>query len=147
MLIATVVVAAVAMSPAMRDALPRSAPLLTERTPVAASAALCEIAPSDARVYQDFVFASYQIWACPRLMGFADTRLYPFPDELWDDYRLIARGGEGWSETLDRYAVTHLLLSAQAQPLAVERARAEPCWNSVYRDTRAEIFERSCPPG
>lgn len=143
-LMATAVLVAAVSFPVWRGALPHSTPLIEEHTPVAATSALCEQVEDGARVFQDFAFASYQTWACPRLAVFTDSRLYPFSWEQWEDYIAVSAASEGWQAVLDRYSITHLFLSEQRQPLAIAAARNSECWRSVYRDANAEIFERVC---
>lgn len=145
-LIAAAVAAALLTLPFWRAALPNAKPLIERHTPIAATAALCERLPDDARVFQHFAFASYQSWACARLEVFVDSRLYPFPFEQWDDYRTVTTAGEDWEVVLDRYEITHLFLSTQRQGPAIVAARASTCWRAVYSDAIAEIFERACAP-
>jgi hypothetical protein len=162
-LIAAAVLAAAISFPAWRTALPRATPMIEAHTPVAATAALCAQLDDGARVFQDFAFASYQSWACPRLAVFVDPRLYPFAWGLWEDYIDVSAGREaaergeagragqageateGWQSILDRHSITHLFLSRQTQPAAIAAAEQSPCWRSLYRDANAEIFARACP--
>lgn len=144
-IIGVIVVAVAVAIPSWREAMPRlPVPLLSEQTPIEATSVLCEQLPDDARVYQDFAFASYQEWACPRLLVFSDTRLELYPIEQWADYFLIAGAFDGWEDTLDSYSVSHLFLSQERQRGIIEQARASDCWRSLYRDDRAEIFEGLC---
>ena len=105
--------------PFWRDAVPRlPASLLSGRTPVEATSVLCDRLPDDARVYQDFAFASYQEWACPRLPVFSDTRLELYPFEQWADYFVVAGGLDGLGG--DAQFVRHL--TSLPQPRAAARS-------------------------
>ncbi len=119
---------------------------LAPTTPVAATAYLCEHAPEAARVYQHQVFASYQIWACPRLPVFIDTRLELYPTAQWEDYFAIEQGRFDWEEVAGKYGITHLFLSTYYQPQAIRAARASPRWREVYADDVAVIFARVARP-
>lgn len=138
----------VASLPWWRHALPlprQRRELVTRTTPVAAMDFLCARAPDNARVYQYQPFSSYQIWACPRLKVFLDTRLELYPFEQWMAYFAIEQGRFDWEEVADRYGITHLFLSAEFQEQAVRAATASDCWQEIYRDERAVIFEKICP--
>ena len=116
--------------------------LVSETTPVAAMAYLCEHADSTARVYQHQAFGAYQIWACPRLKVFIDTRIELYPPSLWDDYFRLEWARFDWEEIAGRYGITHLFLDLKEQPDLVEGARRSPRWVEVYQDDRAVIFRR-----
>ena len=144
-IITVIAMTVIVVMPFWRDAVPRlPASLLSGRTPVEATSVLCDRLPDDAHVYQDFAFASYQEWACPRLPVFSDTRLELYPFEQWADYFVVAGGLDGWEETLNSYGISHLFLSHERQRGAIAQARASDCWRSLYRDDRAEIFEGLC---
>ncbi len=150
-LLMAVLVTAVGISlPWWRGRLPEPwapARLVSETTPVAATRILCERAPATARVYQHQVFGSYQIWACPRLPVFIDTRLELYPTSLWEDYFAIENARFDWESIATQYDVTHLFLSTHFQPQAIRAARAASCWRLLYEDATAVIFERraACP--
>jgi hypothetical protein len=112
-------------------------------TPFAAVGRLCRDAGNDARVYQDMAFASYQIWACPRLPVFQDARNELYPEEQWRDYLHVHHARFDWEEVLDRYAVSHLLLSLARQESAVEAATRAEGWREIHRDETAVVFERA----
>lgn len=135
------------MLPWWRGALPT--PLfpdgyLAPTTPVQATAYLCRNVGENARVYQNQVFASYQIWACPRLKVFIDTRLELYPTALWDDYLAVEQARFDWEEILRRYRITHLFLSTFYQPHTIRAARASSCWEEIYADEVAVIFASRC---
>lgn len=119
--------------------------LLVPNTPVDAVAYLCQTAQNGARVYQEQAFGSYQIWACPRLPVFIDTRIELYPLDQWRDYFAIAEGRFDWEAIARRYRLTHLLLDRNEQRHAVRAAEASPCWEKVYEDKIAVIFAYTCP--
>ncbi len=111
-------------------------------TPVAAVDHLCREAPAGARVYQEQSFASYQIFACPGLPVFVDTRFELYPLEQWQDYLAVSGARFDWEEVLARHRVDYLLLGLEAQPHAVRAAEASANWRETYRDDRAVVFAR-----
>ncbi|HXG24858.1 MAG TPA: hypothetical protein VNJ09_09910, partial [Chthonomonadales bacterium] len=116
--------------------------LAASTTPMAAMDFLCSAAPEGARTYQHQVFGSYQIWACPKLPIFINTRIELYPEELWQEYFDIESGRYNWESITDKYQIRYLILSPREQPKAIEAARSSPRWQEIYRDDRAVIFER-----
>ena len=110
-------------------------------TPVAATRYLCQTVEQDARVFQHQVFASYQIWACPRLRVFVDTRLELYPQEIWDDYLAVEQARFDWDAILRRYEIDYLFLSTFYQPHLIRAARASASWEEIYADDVAVIFQ------
>lgn len=118
-------------------------PLLSAMTPVQAVDFLCaHTSATSARIYQDQAFASYQIWACPQLPVFIDTRIELYPLAQWDDYAAISGARFDWEEIAARYGITHLLLSTVQQQDLIRAAASAPGWRLLYRDERAVIFVR-----
>lgn len=132
--------------PWLRDSLPfppsfERRELTSVTTPRAATEFLCDTLPDEARVFQEIGFASYQVWACPRLPVFADTRIELYPLEQWEDYLVVQAGIFGWQEILDTYDVTHLFLSIEQEHLITAAIAADE-WHEIYGDSRAVIFAR-----
>ncbi len=119
--------------------------LVSSTTPVEATALLCRIAPEGARVYQYQAFGAYQIWACPKLKVFIDTRIELYTVDIWRDYFKIEGGRFDWQEVADRYRLTYLFLSPKAQRDAVDAAQSSSCWAPLYGDAHALLFRRVCP--
>jgi hypothetical protein len=114
------------------------------RTPVAATNFLCARLPENARIYGFQPFNSYQIWGCPRLRVFIDTRFELYPLDQWLDYLAIEKGRFDWERVADKYQVTHLFLSPRLQKQVTRAAAASSCWREIYRDDRAVVFEKAC---
>ena len=137
--------AAIATLPWFRPMLPmpesRRA-LVSPATPVAAMSFACENLPGNARVFQEDRFGVYQIWACPRLPVFIDTRFELYPVSQIEDYLAVSDGRETSETIFDKYGVTHLFLSNETQSAAIARASTSPAWRRIYADDRAVIFAR-----
>lgn len=116
--------------------------LAASTTPIAAMDFLCSQLPEGARSYQHQVFGSYQIWACPKLPVFINTRIELYPEALWQEYFDIELGRYNWESVADKYQIRYLILSPREQPKAIEAAGSSPRWREIYRDDRAVIFER-----
>lgn len=103
--------------------------------------------PEGLRVFQHFAFASYQIWACPGLPVFADTRIELYDGDIWGAYFAISQGRFDWEEIAARYNITHLMLDPMQQAQGVRAAQASACWSQIFEDDTAIIFARQagCP--
>lgn len=144
LLLAVMLLAALILLPWWRSALPMAPARqahVTPLTPEAATEYLCETLPDGARVFQYQPFTSYQIWACPRLPVFIDTRIELYPQEQWEDYFNVELGRFNWQDSMDQYGITHLFLSTTMQEWAVKAATADDCWQEIYRDERAVLFQ------
>jgi hypothetical protein len=117
---------------------------LAADTPVEAGAALCRSAPEGARVLQDLGFASYQIFHCPRLRVFTDTRIELYPQELWNDYLAVLEGRHDWQTILSHWGITHLLVPSEAAPFAGLRSAIATSgqWTEIHRDSVAIVLAR-----
>lgn len=124
--------------------------LASINTPQAATAFLCRQADTTERpirVYQHFAFASYQIWACPDLPVFIDTRIEMYDGRIWTDYFAISEGRFDWTSVAKDHGITHLFLDPLEQPQAIRAAQSNICWSQTYQDDVAVIFEHNigCP--
>lgn len=131
--------------PWWRDSMPRLStihPLLSPATPVKATAFLCNHIPGGSRGFQDQQFASYQVYGCPQLPLFADTRFELYPTSQWQDYLHIASARYDWQRILDRYRISYLFLRREAEPATINAATASPVWREIYQDKRAVIFRK-----
>ena len=115
--------------------------LVSKTTPVEGMQVLCARADSSARVYGYQAFNAYQIWACPHLPVFIDTRIELYPPALWEDYFRLEEARFDWEEIASRYHLTHLFLSPAHQPDLVEAAQRSSHWRRVYQDDRSVLFE------
>lgn len=116
--------------------------LITRDTPSGSIQFLNESQP-EGRVFNDMAFGSYMIWAAqPRYQVFADPRIELFPENIWNDYRVISRTAPGWEEKLEQYGVHTLILNPDAQAALVEKAAASGEWQLVYKDHTSRVFQR-----
>jgi len=116
--------------------------LIATTTPVRAMEFLCDRAPDHARSYQHQVFGSYQIWACPKLPVFIDTRIELYSSDFWEEYFAIELGRYDWEKVVEKHKITYLMLSRRYQTAAIQAASESPRWREIYRDDRAVIFEK-----
>jgi hypothetical protein len=118
--------------------------LLGDTTPVAATEWLSQH-PQQGRFWTDMTYTSYTIWQLPETQVFADLRVELFPEEIWLDYFDISRGDQKSLALLDRWQISHLMLSLGWQERLHTLLAHTPGWCEVYKDTEAAIFSRCVP--
>jgi hypothetical protein len=115
--------------------------LLSSTTPVGAGEWLAEH-PTPGRFWTDMSYASYTTWRLPERQIFTDMRIELFPEPVWLDYFDISAGGERSLALLDKWEITHLLISRTWQKELSARLAATPGWCLRYQDERSQVFER-----
>lgn len=118
-------------------------PLLSDDTPVAATAHLCASAPAGSRGFAPLAFAAYQVYACPALPVFIDTRVELYPTAQWRDYLALHNARYDWQAVADRYAMDYLFLHPAKEPALTAAVAASPAWRETYRDEQAVIYRRT----
>ena len=138
--------AAIVTWPWLRGYLPHPAidaahPYLGKDTPVAAVAALREMAAEgEVRPFHSEAYGSYLIYAAPEIPVFVDTRIELYPPEQWDDYLAASSARYDWYERLRAYGVNLLLLDKERQADLLEAAQVDGRWDLVYEDGAAAIL-------
>ncbi len=123
--------------------LPARNPLISDDTPVAATPVLCAAFPAGTHGFAALPLASYQVYACPELPVFADTRIELYPTTQWRDYLALLNARYDWQTIADRYAMEYLFLQPDEQPSLTAAAGDSLVWDEIYRDERAVIFRRA----
>lgn len=129
--------------PGIRDSWWKGAPDLYEltTTPIEAVEFLKTREDLPGLLWNDYAFGSYLEFALPSRPTWMDTRMYSFPQEMWEEYVRVTNG-EGWQEMFDREDINLLLLSQAAQPNLIQAVSASPNWCKEYSDEYAAIFSR-----
>ena len=118
--------------------------LRSDGTPERAMAFLCAEADGDARVFQEETFGVYQIWRCPKLPVFIDTRYELYPMDQWRAYVAVSGGDRAAIEAVaQRHHLSHFLFSTATQPRAIATLTRLSGWSERYRDERAVLFARN----
>lgn len=109
-------------------------PLLLDRdNPVEAVAAL-SANPPQGKVWNDFVYGSYLVWATryePRLAPWADPRVEMHPFSFWKEYGRLCEGPSDAALTLKRGNFTDALLDKREQPKLKKRLE-EAGWKTMF---------------
>lgn len=129
--------------PGVRDSWWEGAPDLYEltTTPVAATDFLQAHEDLPAPLWNDYAFGSYLEFFLPSRPTWMDTRMYSFPQAMWEEYVRVS-GGEGWQEMFDREGINLLLLSQAAQPNLIRAVSQSSAWTLEYEDEYAVVFSR-----
>lgn len=96
-------------------------------------------------LFNNYVFGSYLEYAIPDLPVWIDTRFYPFPKEIWQDYLSISNAEPEWEQKLGSYGIASLILDPNAQTMLVEELNRKGGWCKEYQDLTAVIYIK-CQP-
>jgi hypothetical protein len=141
----TALVAFVAvLSPWSRDRVDPSsgATALVSYAPQRMVDAVHRVAPSDAKLFVTLPYASWFEFASPANPMFVDPRIELFPNDVWDDYFIVAEGRAGWQRVVDRWGVD-VIVMAPGDATIVALLEKDPGWRLAYRDTYGTVFVRS----
>lgn len=129
--------------PGVRDSWWKGAPDLYElsTTPIDAVEFLKTREDLPGPLWNDYAFGSYLEFTLPSRPTWMDTRMYSFPQAMWEEYVRVTNG-DGWREMFDREGINLLLLSQAAQPNLIRAVSASLSWCEEYRDDYAVIFSR-----
>ncbi len=127
-------------------------PELAKDTPVALVERLADEAPPG-RIFAPMEVAGYLAQRFhepgPEPLGytpwpyFLDMRVWIFPDPIWDEFVSISAAEEGWELALERWRVSHLLLSHSYHGAGLlPAARASGSWELLAEDSTGALFRR-----
>jgi len=95
----------------------------------------------EGRVYTQFMWGGYQLYAWPEQKVFIDGGTDFYGEDVLTDYLDIWTLQPGWREKLAGWDITLAILPVRS-PLAAELAR-EPGWREWHRDSTATVLLRS----
>jgi hypothetical protein len=125
--------------PGVRSAWWRSAPPVTEHTPIAATEWLAAHPELPGPLFSEIGFSSYLEFAMPERPTWIDTRFEVFPVEQWQQYKDITLASYNWESQLDATGAKILMLSMQ-YPDLLAALSVSPAWCEAYHDQVAVIF-------
>jgi hypothetical protein len=109
-------------------------PFLLERNTPVEAVAFLRNDPPRGKLWNDFVFGSYLVWATlyePRLAPHADPRVEMHSLAFWEEYGRIASGSLDAAHTLAAQGFTDALLDVKEQPELVKRLQ-QAGWRTVF---------------
>ena len=95
----------------------------------------------DGRLFSEFTWGGYLVYAWPEQKVFIDGGTDFFGDDLFREFSKIKQLAPGWRDLLNKWNISLMLLQRQSA-LAHESAR-DPRWVLLYCDSLATIFYRS----
>jgi hypothetical protein len=104
------------------------------------------VGPAD-RMFAPQRWGSWFEFAVPQAPLFVDSRIEIFPLDVWADYDRVDGARDGWQETLDRWAVTVVVVTTAGGDALAARMATDPGWRQVLADDDGWIFVRSGRPG
>ncbi len=114
--------------------------LLTEDTPVGATAALEQLEPRPQRLFHPMGAGSYLIWQARDIPVFIDPRIELYPYAQWQDYIALS-SGQDVPRLLDAYGFDALLLDPEEQKGLLAAVKGSG-WRVRYSDARAVLLTR-----
>ncbi|REJ70596.1 MAG: hypothetical protein DWQ31_00685 [Planctomycetota bacterium] len=88
-------------------------------------------------------WADYLLWhSGGRVAPLAVSHVHQISPQTWHDYRVLAGGGEAWSEILDRHQLTTLVLDHAENRRLIHRLRSEGRLRVLYQDQQGLIVWR-----
>ncbi|MBN2085654.1 MAG: hypothetical protein JW748_10575 [Anaerolineales bacterium] len=93
--------------------------------------------PVPGGLFNSYNFGSYLLWMLPQSPVFVDGRTDLYTDEILDQYLIVVRGQEGWSEILERWQIRVVFVEPSMPILNALQAEG---WTVYYEDSQAVIL-------
>ena len=114
------------------------------RFPVAAVDRACASGRLEGRIFHEFIWGGYLLWAWPEQKVFIDGGSDFYGGELLRAHRHVVNIQPGWRDSLDVWRIDLVLVRSDGA-MAGELVR-EPAWRSWYADSTATMFRRTPAP-
>jgi len=111
-------------------------------TPVEATTWLKQHPELPEPLFNDYIYGSYLIYALPERTVWIDTRFYPFPTEIWEDYLLISNAEPGWQQKLNQYNIGTFMLDKISQDRLTVELRNSIDFCNVFENDDSIIFTK-----
>jgi hypothetical protein len=95
--------------------------------------------PGD-RIFDSQKFGSWLEFAVPGNPVFIDSVIEVYPQSIWDQYRDISNGREGWDDLLSRWNVRFLVLDRTQATRLIPIVARSPDWRLVHSDQDGLVF-------
>lgn len=96
------------------------------------------------RIFSRFDWGEYLGWSLtPDYTVFMDGRIEIIPDAVWEEYEAINDARHDWQAILDRYGVTHLVLSSRHHQQLLSQVKESGRWEEeTIGEVPARLFVR-----
>lgn len=118
----------------------QSPDVVSKNTPIAATEWLKQQTDLPGPIFNDYVYGSYLIYALSDRPVWIDSRFYPFPRELWEEYLSISNAEPGWSDKLSQNQIGTLILDNTSQDNLIMALNTTSQYCQVYKDDISSIF-------
>ncbi|HSM23986.1 MAG TPA: hypothetical protein VK856_03905 [Anaerolineaceae bacterium] len=116
--------------------------VMTKNTPIQATSWIQQNINPDDLIFNDYLFGSYMIYALPAHPVWIDSRFYPYPELLWQDYLSISNADLNWYEKLEHYQIDYLFLDNNSQKNLIMAIKQSKYYCQIYTDSTASIFSK-----
>jgi len=131
-----------AFLPALRSQWWPDSPGETSNTPIQAANWLRAHPEIKGPLVSEMGFASYLEFALPERPVWIDSRVFPFPTSMWEDYKNFSLGYWNWEQSLEDTKANVVMVSQETQPKLILALSKSSDWCNVYSDEVAEIYTR-----
>lgn len=117
--------------------------LYTKETPLALTKYLVKN-PPQGQIFNPQWWGDYLVLkGPPHLRVFVTSNIHLVPRQVWRDFLRVGFNGMTVEDTLNRYAVTTVVVDTDLQPLLVAAMRRARGWSLKYEDDQGMIWERA----
>lgn len=120
----------------------QSPEVITKDTPVEAVNWLKEHPDLAEPMFNDYIYGSYLIFALPERPVWIDTRFYPFPTELWEEYLHISNAEPDWQEKLKEEDFGIIMSDKTSQEKLIVELKNSSYYCDIYEDDHSIIFSK-----
>jgi hypothetical protein len=106
---------------------------------------LQQVARSGEGIFDSQKFGSWLEFAVPRNPVFIDSVIEVYPDSVWQDYRNVSNGREGWQNVLARWHADIVVLDRTQGGGLIPLIRRNPDWRLIHTDRDGLVFARAGP--
>ncbi len=111
-------------------------------TPLAVAEYLNEHPPAGP-IFNPQWWGDWLVWRGPRdLMVFVTTQMHLLPPHVFQDYQRVVDVAPGWQTTLDRYAISTVIVDPIRQTRLAAAMQTSDSWQLVYEDAQARVYQR-----
>lgn len=117
-----------------------SPPVISKNTPIDAAKWIQENIDPTERIFNDYLFGGYFIYALPEYPVWIDSRFYPYDESIWEGYLSISDGEPDWPEKLTQHQIKHLVLDNESQNNLISALKENDQFCQMYKDDISTIF-------
>lgn len=99
--------------------------------------------PPVGQIFNTYEWGDYLQWAGPKdLQVFVNSHAHLVPEQVWQDYLVISRGGASWEDKLERYGVNTVVTEQEGRETLIKELEQNVKWEKKYADNKGVVFVR-----